>query len=729
LKPCVDALQTNTYYPIHEVIVVDDGTPDRGGEKVEAYLNAVKPNLNYKIKLIARKENKGFVYTCNEGASAATGDSILFLNADTVPQGGWLAAMVNMLAVGENIGVVGARLLYPGINRIQHVGGTFDQNGKPIHIYKGQPAFLPFLNKDRALQWVTGACLLIRKGDFEAVGGFDPIFVSSSEDVDLCFKVRFNLGKEVRLAAGSILYHYTDVTGVTSQNIERTHPILLDRWKEHIVPDEAAIYESDGIAPEFLELMEIAGIYKDFGRVLIFMNALEIQTPEKQRRYSEKKGKDGFKQDLEQLKKQYPHLENRNRNLNHHQVQPAGTASLDKFEIQRQMEQLIRHNIEPAEKKRIFTHLAEKLEAGHFFTYMYNLASALKESGENHQAYRLFTFLAKDRETADPRLAGKAYYKMSELTDKTEEKIAYLRCTLQLMPEHQKAQKVLLKLEAFKTSKILRRLNDIPGNRPVSLYGAGKAGRNFLEILRHFRPDLKPKYFIDSYKQGTIDSLPVYSPAFIQQEIEGREELVLIVSIKWREIEETLREMGIKDYLVVPPRFLVPSGYRNLSVQQTVNPLENCLSHELFSPEDREQYREQLEAVEALLEQPEDRRLYRILTGRTEDGKSRLDALAEWYYQTRLKRQYFDYIDYGTVRTVIEGGVADGADTQAFIDTMKPGGKVYGFEPNIGDYLSGQYYKKQSANSAVAINPKGLWSHSGKLYFKVAGLSSSFTER
>jgi FkbM family methyltransferase len=281
--------------------------------------------------------------------------------------------------------------------------------------------------------------------------------------------------------------------------------------------------------------------------------------------------------------------------------------------------------------------------------------------------------------------------------------------------------------------EILKRLSDIPRNSSVVLYGAGQGGSNFLKVLRIFRTDIEVIGFIDMFQKGRKEGLTIASPEEWASGKIGRGHLVLIVSIKWRDIRLKLKEIEAKgkpvDCLIVPPRFLVPSGYLKLSRNRLIEPEKNTLSPALFSPEDREQYREQLEAVEALLEQPEDRRLYRILTGRTENGRERLDALAEWYYQTRLNRQYFDYIDYGTVRTVIEGGVADGADTQAFIDTMKPGGKVYGFEPNIDDYYRGQYYKKQSANSAVAINPKGLWAHSGKLYFRAAGLSSSFTDR
>ncbi|MCP5049913.1 MAG: FkbM family methyltransferase [bacterium] len=276
--------------------------------------------------------------------------------------------------------------------------------------------------------------------------------------------------------------------------------------------------------------------------------------------------------------------------------------------------------------------------------------------------------------------------------------------------------------------KIIKQLSDIPQWERTAIFGAGQAGLNFLKILRAFRFDLGIECFIDSFKQGGVESIPVmdldrflasYGPL-------DKAPFILIASMAWREIEALLIDKHIHRYLIIPPRFIVPSGFGNLHRNKSIDPLVNTLSHDLFTLEDRERFAGELKAACDLLETDNDKRLFRILTG---DFGSRIDAVTEFFYRGELNRQYFDFIDYGKIQTVIEGGVADGGDTAAFIDAIKPGSRVYGFEPNIDGYHRGIYKDKLQANPGVKIIPKGLWSSTTRLYFKAAGLSSRFSEK
>ena len=60
--------------------------------------------------------------------------------------------------------------------------------GSPYHIYEGFPADHPAVNKPRAMQAVTAACMLIRTNVFALLGGFDEGYINSAEDHDLCLR-------------------------------------------------------------------------------------------------------------------------------------------------------------------------------------------------------------------------------------------------------------------------------------------------------------------------------------------------------------------------------------------------------------------------------------------------------------------------------------------------------------------------------------------------------------
>ncbi|MCP4148918.1 MAG: FkbM family methyltransferase, partial [bacterium] len=274
--------------------------------------------------------------------------------------------------------------------------------------------------------------------------------------------------------------------------------------------------------------------------------------------------------------------------------------------------------------------------------------------------------------------------------------------------------------------KLLITLNDIAHTGTLALFGAGQAGSNFLEIIKRFRPDLHVRCFIDSYKKGEKEGIPIINAEDYLREKNPvnsphNQGQLLITSINWREIETLLLEREVNDYLIIPPRFLFPSAYQRLSANRNTAPCENPLSAELFSATDTRELRPQLEAVEKLLPEPGDRDLFRILTGQGGTGTNRLEAVARFYYNSPLKRQYFDYVSFDPVRTVIEGGVADGADS---LELLKKQLRVYGFEPNRETYLKSPYKKSLDANPFFKMYHKGLWSEPMRIPFEIDGFSS-----
>ena len=140
----------------------------------------------------------------NRAAAEAQGGLLLFLNNDVaVPpalvaaaDGGWLRAMASQ-AQRAQIGCVGARLLYPpgspAAGRIQHAGLLPGLGPGCEHPYRGLAAATA-VHRGRAgwlSGWpaVTGACLMVRRPLFQAVGGFEPALPVEGNDVDFCLRL------------------------------------------------------------------------------------------------------------------------------------------------------------------------------------------------------------------------------------------------------------------------------------------------------------------------------------------------------------------------------------------------------------------------------------------------------------------------------------------------------------------------------------------------------------
>jgi len=234
---CLTAL-ASTVESSYEVIVVDNGSTDGTTEFLSS--------LSGDVQIIRNQENLGFAKACNQGAQAAKGKYLVFLNNDTIPLKGWLRALVSEVDGCADVGIVGSKLLYQD-GTIQHAGVVLDRTGgRPYHIYKGFPSDLPCVNQRREYQVVTGACLLIRQPLFMELGGFDEGFRNSFEDVDLCLKAR-ERGYRVVYQPRSVVYHLESQTPGRKLHDESNAKRLQDRWGSHWwLVDEDLHYHTGG---------------------------------------------------------------------------------------------------------------------------------------------------------------------------------------------------------------------------------------------------------------------------------------------------------------------------------------------------------------------------------------------------------------------------------------------------------------------------------------------------
>lgn len=235
-RQCLDRLLQGPRPEVeYELVVVDDGSTDRTPRLLEQYASLVR--------VVRHDDNRGFTRAANSGAAAASGDYLVFLNNDTLPEPGWLDALVRYAEEHPAAAVVGSKLLYPN-ETIQHAGVTITVEGLPRHIYRGFPGDLPLTNKSRRFQAVTAACALVRRDAFRRAGGFDENFTNGYEDIDLCLRL-IELGHEVHYCHESVVIHLENATR-GFEPASAGHELFVKRWP-NLVPDDLQYYIADGL--------------------------------------------------------------------------------------------------------------------------------------------------------------------------------------------------------------------------------------------------------------------------------------------------------------------------------------------------------------------------------------------------------------------------------------------------------------------------------------------------
>jgi len=200
LRRFLCAMDQYTSYRNREIVVVEHRTGNRTA--MDAVLTG-RPCTR-----VPYEAPFNFARMNNLGASAAKGEVLLFLNDDVEPlTGDWLDRMAAQAQRSE-VGVVGAKLLYPS-GAIQHAGIVIGIMDGAAHAgrYRKRVAHWGWLDLTRNVSAVTGACLAVRRQVFEELGGFDARFAVNYNDVDFCLRAR-EAGYQVIYEAGAVLRHY-----------------------------------------------------------------------------------------------------------------------------------------------------------------------------------------------------------------------------------------------------------------------------------------------------------------------------------------------------------------------------------------------------------------------------------------------------------------------------------------------------------------------------------------
>ena len=207
IDACLESL-ARTLPPDHETIVVDNASAD-------GTANAVKQRWP-SIRVIDAGKNAGFARANNLGIRQSSGRFVLLLNPDTEVRPGAIARLMDALHGKTDAAIAGPRL----VDEHGRAELSFGAMIGPVSelrqklLVRGNDAGAPFVRRyvewltrrRRVVDWVSGACLLVRREDADAVGLLDERYFMYTEDVDFCAAIRAR-GRKVLFIPDAEVHH------------------------------------------------------------------------------------------------------------------------------------------------------------------------------------------------------------------------------------------------------------------------------------------------------------------------------------------------------------------------------------------------------------------------------------------------------------------------------------------------------------------------------------------
>ena len=209
--------------PDVNVIVVDNASTDGSLETVS----------DLSVTAVPRATNAGFAAGCNEGWRAGEAPYVLFLNPDATLDERSLSTLVSALQADESLGAVAPRIEHPdgslawSQRRFPRLRSTYAQALFLHRVFPREPWADEMIreasayDRSRVPEWVSGACMLVRRTALEALEGWDEGFFLYCEDIDLCRRLH-DLGYGIRYEPAARTIH----EGGASASRAATLPLL-----------------------------------------------------------------------------------------------------------------------------------------------------------------------------------------------------------------------------------------------------------------------------------------------------------------------------------------------------------------------------------------------------------------------------------------------------------------------------------------------------------------------
>ncbi|MDT8391669.1 MAG: glycosyltransferase family 2 protein [Lentisphaeria bacterium] len=221
-----------------ELIVVDNGSEDDTCEWLAGFQTTAAA-AGVTVTVIRNDGNIGCSTARNQGAAAAAGDTLVFLDNDVALRSPrWLADLSRALDELPGAEVVGPKLVYPfAPYDIQCAGVDISPAGRVRFRGRGEARTHPEFDAPREVQCLISACWMMTRKAFETAGGFDEAFNPVQfEDFDLIYKIR-EAGGRAYYTPDVEMYHFESVTTAGTETLPNTYVIVKNgllfkqRWR------------------------------------------------------------------------------------------------------------------------------------------------------------------------------------------------------------------------------------------------------------------------------------------------------------------------------------------------------------------------------------------------------------------------------------------------------------------------------------------------------------------
>jgi GT2 family glycosyltransferase len=239
LLVCLESLQADARDVRTEIVVVDNDSRDGCGEILKRRFP--------EARLIANTANLGYARAVNQGIRATRGEFVLVMNPDCEVRRGALEALIGYLRANSGVAVAGPKILNPD-GSIEfsarmfpdHFTFLFNRYSLLTRLFPGNPFSRRYLLTDwdhasvREVDWVSGACLLVRREAIERVGPMDEAFFMFNEDVDWCRRMKL-AGWSVCYVPGAVVVHHIGASRrkVQSRVIYARHLGMIHYFHKH----------------------------------------------------------------------------------------------------------------------------------------------------------------------------------------------------------------------------------------------------------------------------------------------------------------------------------------------------------------------------------------------------------------------------------------------------------------------------------------------------------------
>lgn len=236
---CLDSLEAARSGLSLEVVVVDNAS----GDGIAGLLAGRAPAL----RVLENAENVGYARAVNRGLRETSGPFVLVLNPDCVVAPGALPALRDWLLAHPKTAIAAPKLLntdgsleYSARAFPDHFTFLFNRYSLLTRLFPGNPWTRRYLLSDwdhaspRAVDWVSGAAMAVRRAAADAVGGMDEAFFMFNEDVDWCRRMKLG-GWSVDYVPDAVVTHHIGASKgrVSERVILERHRGMIHYFRKH----------------------------------------------------------------------------------------------------------------------------------------------------------------------------------------------------------------------------------------------------------------------------------------------------------------------------------------------------------------------------------------------------------------------------------------------------------------------------------------------------------------